>query len=87
MRAVPAAPRDLLAGADRATADAAERESPDVRRGVEVRHERLQRQLGVIDGRRYVLEERLEERFAGSPPQARPARTRGLLDLHVRCSR
>src|SRR6266508_4945746 len=61
--AVRAAPRDLLAPADRAVVDAAEREPADVRRRVEVRHVRLQRMVVVVLGRGYPLEQRLEERF------------------------
>ena len=61
-RAVGAAPGDLLALADRAVADAAEREAAEVRRGVEVRDERLQRVVWVVGRRRERREQRLEER-------------------------
>ena len=43
-------------------ADAAEREPADVRVGVEVRDERLQRKVGVVARRRHGLEDRLDER-------------------------
>src|SRR6202035_2912376 len=44
---VRAAPGDLLSLADLAVAHAADRQPPDVGRGVEVRHQRLQGVLGV----------------------------------------
>ena len=61
-RPVRAAPGDLLALADRAVADAAERQAADVRRRVEVRDERLQRVLGVVGRRGDALEQRVEQR-------------------------
>ena len=63
-RAVGAAPRDGLALAQRARAHAAQRQAPDVRRGVEVRHERLQRHVGVVRRRRDALEQQVEQRVA-----------------------
>ena len=62
-RPVGAAPRDLLAAPHRPVPDAAEREAADVRRGVEVRHERLQRMLRVVRGRRHGREQRVDERL------------------------
>ena len=61
-RAVGAAPRDLLALADRPVLDAQQREPADVGRGVEVRDERLQRVVGVVGGRRHRREQGLAER-------------------------
>ena len=61
-RAVGAAPGDRLARADGAVAHAAQREPPDVGRGVEVGDERLQRVVGVVDGRRDALEQQVEQR-------------------------
>ena len=46
--AVGAAPGDRLPVADRPVVDAADREPPDVGRGVEVGHVRLQRGVGVV---------------------------------------
>ena len=73
--AVRAAPGDLLALLERAVADAQQREPADVRRGVEVRDERLQRMVGVVGGRRDRLEDRLEERLrsSASASGSRPA--------------
>ncbi len=61
-RAVGAAPGDLLALADVAVAHAADRQAPDVRRGVEVGHERLQRVLGVVRRRGDALEQQVQQR-------------------------
>ena len=65
-RAVGAAPRDLLALADRAVAHAADRQAADVGGGVEVRDERLQRVLGVVHRRRDALEQQVQQRRAGA---------------------
>ena len=48
--AVMAAPGDLLAFADAPVADPAKRQPPDVRRGVEVGHQRLER-VALLVGR------------------------------------
>ena len=61
-RPVGSAPGDLLPLPDRAVLHAREREAADVRGRVEVRHEGLQRMLGIVLGRRNVLDEELEER-------------------------
>ena len=61
-RPVGAAPRDLLALADGAVAHAADRQPADVRGGVEVGHERLQRVLGVVGRRGDVLEQQVQQR-------------------------
>ena len=61
--AVGAHPRDGLALLERAVEDAQQREAAEERGGVEVRDPRLQRRLVVVDGRRDVLEDRLEERL------------------------
>ena len=62
-RPVGAAPGDLLALPDRPVLDACEREPADVRGGVEVRDERLQRVLGVVLRGGNRLEQELEERL------------------------
>ena len=59
---VGAAPGDLLALPERAVLDAGEGEPADVRRCVEVGHERLQRMVRVVLGSRDPLEQELEER-------------------------
>ncbi len=61
-RPVGAAPGDLRALAQGPVHDATEREPSHVRIGVEVRHERLQRMLRVVLGRRHRREQRLDER-------------------------
>ena len=69
--AVDLHPRDLLALLDVALMDTAEREPAEVRRGVEVRHVRLQRLLRVVlrgrDGLEEGLEQRLEVLLDGHP--------------------
>ena len=61
-RAVGAAPGDLLALAQVPVHDPQQREAADVRVGVEVRDERLQRMVRVVRRRRDGGEERVEER-------------------------
>ncbi len=61
-RAVGPAPGDLLAGADRAVVDPAKRQAADVGRGVEVGHVRLQRVVGVVLGRRDLLQHQVHQR-------------------------
>ena len=79
-----AAPGDLRALAQRAVADAAEREPPDVRVGVEVRDERLQRMVGVVGSAaercRGSSARAARDRRRARPPSARPSR-------RARCSR
>ncbi len=60
---VDPAPRDRLALADRAVAYPAEREPPDIRRRVEVGHERLERMTSLVRRRRDAIEEHLEQRL------------------------
>jgi hypothetical protein len=62
-RAVGPAPGDLLAAADRARADAAERDAAEVAGGVEVRDVGLQRGVGVVVGRRHRREQHVEQRL------------------------
>ena len=62
-RAVDAAAQHAVAALEHAVADAAERETAEVRRGVEVGHERLQRMAFLVGGRRNGREERLEQRL------------------------
>ncbi len=62
-RAVGAAPCHLLAAADRALLDAAQRQPAEIGRRVEVGHPRLQRRPVVVAGRRYVLEDQFEQRL------------------------
>jgi hypothetical protein len=61
-RPVGAAPGDVLAAADGAVPNAAECETPDVGRRIEVRDERLQRMARVVLGRRDRLDEQVHER-------------------------
>ena len=89
-RAVDAAPGDGAALAQRARAHPAQREAPDVRRGVEVGDERLQRHAGVVGRRRDALEEQVEQRLqrravgqsgaVGRPLHRRPALARLAVD-------
>ena len=62
-RPVGAAPGDLLRAPDRPLLDAAEREPADVRRGVEVRDERLERMALLVGRRRDALDDQVEERL------------------------
>ena len=62
----------------RAVAHAAEREPPDVRRRIEVGHERLERMVGVVGRRGDVLDEQLEQRL-----QPAGARCAGQLQVGV----
>ncbi len=66
---VGAAPRHRLTAAEHAVSDPAECQTADVRRRVEVRHERLQRVVVVVLGGRNVVEERLEERLEAAVPR------------------
>ena len=75
--AVRAAPGDLLPFSERAVADPEQCEATDVRRGVEVRDERLQRVVRVVRRRRDRLEDRLEQR-ARDRRRARPGRAPAL---------
>ena len=59
---IGAAPCELLALADVAVAHAADRQPPDVGRGVQVRDQRLQRLIGIVRGRGDALQEQLEQR-------------------------
>ena len=61
--AVRAAPRDLLALAQRAVPDPQQRQPADVRARVEVRDERLQRMVRVVGRCGDRLEQRLEQRL------------------------
>ena len=74
---VGAAPRDLLPAGDLAVADPAQREATDVRGGVEVGHERLERVLGVVARRRDPLDQQVQQRLRGRcpprPPASRPS--------------
>jgi hypothetical protein len=60
--AVDAAPGDLVALAEPSVADAAQGEAADVRRGVEVRDERLEGMVGLVGRRRDLLEEDVHQR-------------------------
>ena len=60
-RAVGPAPADLLPGADRPVADAADRQPADVGGGVEVGDVRLQRLVGVVLGGRDLLQHQVEQ--------------------------
>ena len=78
-RAVGPAPCHGVAPAELTVADAAERQPPDVRRRIEVRHEGLQRRALVVPGSGHVLEQRLEqrrqrrlERVGCAPARSRP---------------
>ncbi len=62
-RAVGATPRDRLAAADGPVAHPAEREPSQVRRGVEVGHQRLERMALLVLGSRDVVLQRLEQRL------------------------
>ena len=62
-RAVDAAPRDLVALAHLAVPHAAQREPTEVRRRVEVRHERLERVTFFVLGRGNALEDELAQRL------------------------
>ncbi len=61
-RAVDAAPRDALAALEVPVDHATERQAPEVRRGVEVAHERLEPVALYVLRRRHVVRDRLEER-------------------------
>ena len=58
---VGAAPGDLLTLLDVPVPNPAEREATDVGRGVEVRHQRLQWVLGVIQRRRDPLQQQVQQ--------------------------
>ena len=60
--AVDAAPRHALAALEVAVDHATQRESSQVRRGVEVAHERLEAVALLVLGRGHVVGDRLEER-------------------------
>ena len=62
-RPVGAAPRDLLRTPDRALDHPAEREAADVRRGIEVRDQRLKRMALFVCGRRNMLDDQVEQRL------------------------
>ena len=61
-RAVCTAPGDGLALSEVPVANAAQRQTTEVRRGVEVRHECLQRMLWIVLRCRDVLDDRVEQR-------------------------
>ncbi len=79
-RAVDAAPRDLLALAHLSVAHAAQREAAEVRRRVEVRDDRLERDALVVLGRGDALEDQLAQRLEVAAldlgVERRPARAR-----------
>ena len=85
-RAVGAAPRDLLGTPDRPLKDAAEREPADVRRGIEVRDERLQRVPLVVGRSRDALEDQVEQRLE-ILLERRPGRARATRAPPSHCSR
>ncbi len=81
--AVGPAPRDLLTFLDRAVQDAADSEAPDVRRRVEVRHERLER-VAFFVGRRWdVRGDRREQRLEVLSVVTRVERSAGGLGVRV----
>ena len=82
-RPVGAAPRKLLAAANRPLLHATEREAADVGRGVEVRDESLQRVAILVDRRRDVLEDQLEQRREVGPESVRVGLERGTTRLRV----
>ena len=82
-RAVGAAPGDRLRAPDRPLEDAAEREAADVGRGVEVRHERLQRVALVVGGRRDALQDHVEQRLQVGLERVRVGVERGPAGLAV----
>ena len=61
-RAIGTAPGDGLALSEVSVANAAQRQTAEVRRGVEIRHECLQRMLWIVLGRRDMLDDRVEQR-------------------------
>ena len=82
--AVGAAPGDLLALADRAVPHPADREPADVRRGVEIRDERLQRMPLLVDRRR---DRRRAAGRAAAAGRRRDRRRRARPGRPWRCSR
>jgi len=62
-RTVRPAPRHLLPALDRTVQHPAQRQPPDVRRRIEVRHQGLQRPQGVERRRGDVVQQRLEQRL------------------------
>ena len=71
-RAVGAAPGDRPALAQGARTDPAQREAADVRGGVEVGDERLQRHVGVVHRRRDALEEHVHQRVQSQAVVGQP---------------